>query len=215
MATQNIDFSDVKIILCAQGYPLDYQFVLKEIGFWCDGHSSSIPINLKLNRNHMDLRNQNIVQTYEDEVHGLKLKRNFENGLAFSDVKAVLRTLYHFNSNTNAKYIGICKDEPLEGLLFKSGLGNYVTHLENLNFIKNITLPTNENIRLHLKKSNNQYMICRYHDRLQINEFPSCSKVKAQFLADFISNVIKCQPTPIEGQSKVMQTFINEFDFGN
>lgn len=217
MASSSIDFSDIKIIICVQGYCLDYQFVVRELGYWCNGQSSSIPFNVKLNKNHLDLKNQRIVLNCEEEINGIKLKRNFENALAASDIKPVLKTLYHLNSNNNAKYIAIIRDEGLDGLLYKSGLGNYVIHLDNVNIIRNSSLPNNETIRQYLKKNSENYTVCSIHDRLRINEFPFCAKVKAEFLADYCRNMIKIHQTNItpDNNNKCLQTFINEFEFGN
>ena len=33
MATPSVNFSDIKIIFCVQGYSLDYKYVVREIGF--------------------------------------------------------------------------------------------------------------------------------------------------------------------------------------
>lgn len=215
MACQSVDFSEIKIILCMQGYPLDYNFVVREIGYWCDGRSGSIPFNVKLSKNHLDVKNAQIVLKYEDEINGVKLKRNFENALAASDIKPVLRTLFHLNSNVNAKFIGIVKNDGLDGLLYKSGLGAYITYLDNLNVMKHTQLPNDEFIRQFLKKNSDNYIICPIHDRLRISEFPYCAKVKAQFLADYISNVVKSQQSSlVENTSKPLQSFLSEFDFG-
>ena len=217
MATQSVDFNDVKLILCVQGYPLDFQYVVREIGFWSNGFSGSIPFNVKLNKNHLDVKNQRTVSICEEELNGIKLKRNFENALAASDIKPVLKTLFQLNSNNNSKYIGILRDEPLDGLLYKSGLGPYVTYLDSVNVLKNsnASLPTNENFRQYLKKNTDAYLICPIHDRLRINEFPICAKSKAEFLADFLKSLGKNQITTnniADNTKQTLQTFLSEFD---
>ena len=226
MATPQIDFSDIRMILCVQGYNLEYQYVVREIGFSClNGISGSIPFNVKLNHNHLDVHNQRIVTQCEEQINGLKLKRNFENALAASDIRPVLRTLFHLNSHCG-KYIAVLRDEPLYGILHKSGIGNNVVYLDNLNILRNsnISLPTIENFRQYLKKNPDTYTICPIHDRLLINDNPICAKVKAEYFADYCKSLIKLQQTtpvhhvqslPNEIPKKTLHSLLSDFDLNN
>lgn len=193
MSSFNIDFSDIRIILCVQGYHLDYQFIVREIGFWCKDKSGSIPFNCKVNKNQLDCTNQQIITHSEEEIHGIKLKKNFEFGLALSEVRAVLRTLYHINSGSDAKYIGIIGDDIMKGLLFKAGLGSYVIDVNYLNVFKqtNTRCPTNEMIITHIKLNPEKYSFCTIHERLKNNESPICARIKAEFIANYCLNFSK------------------------
>lgn len=218
MATPNVELSDIRIIICVQGYNLDFQYIIREIGFWCNGQSGSIPFNVKLNKSHLDVKNQQIISHCEEELNGIKLKRNFDNALASSDIRQVLKTLFHLNNKSTAKYIGITNDEKLDGIIYKSGLGNYIFHLENLSSMKqnNLQLPNNDIIRQYLKKYPDRYLICPIHDRLTINEYPICAKAKAEIIADYLRNVNiqHNPPAPIVDNSKLsLQNFLHEFDF--
>ena len=128
----------------------------------------------------------------EEEVNGIKLKKKNEFGLAQSEVKAVLRTLYSMAKQTKAKYVGICRDEYINSLLFKAGLGNFVVDLDHLNIFRSSTqhCPSNQDLIEYLKVNSNKYSICDLHDRLQTNEMPLCAKVKAEFVYDFCKNLI-------------------------
>ena len=152
MASLNINFEDIRIILCVQGYSLDNKFVQREIGFWCNGISGSIPFNCRINNNQLDIRNQKIIHALEEEVHGIKLKTSIEHGLSNSECRAVLRTLYHMN-NSLAKYIGICRDENINGLLYSAGLGSFVIDLDNLVSVNNQTIicPSNKDLQNLMK----------------------------------------------------------------
>lgn len=190
MSSLNFSFSDIRIILCVQGYPLDYQYIVREIGFWCNGQSGSIPFNCKINANQLDTKNHSIISHSVEEINGIRLKKTTEAGLALSETKAVLRTLYHLN-NSPAKLIGICADDNLNGLLFKAGLGSYVKDLNNMDIFKqsNSVLPTNETIRNTVKQKLDDYKVCSLHDHLlKNNNFPLCAKVKAQFIANYCLN---------------------------
>lgn len=191
MASLNISFEDLRIILCVQGYSLDYQFIVREIGFWYNGLSGSIPFNVKINRNLLDINSQKIIYALEEEVHGIRLKKSIEHGLAASEVKAVLRTLYHMAGSTNAKYIGICRDENINGLLYKAGLGNYVVDIDSISLFRNTVekTPSNKDLKLFMENNKNKYSVCRIHDVLRNGEIPLCAKVKAQFIADYCINL--------------------------
>ena len=190
MAALNLSFDDIRIIFCVQGYSLDFQFIPREIGFWCNGFSGSIPFNCNIKKNQLDIRNQNIIHVLENEIHGIKLKKFSENGLSLSESKAVLKTLYQIGGNTKAKYIGICRDENINGLLFKSGLGKYVVELDFLNIFKKPgeICPSNQDLKLAMKNDPNKYQICEMHEKLWNEEQPLCAKVKAEFVADYFKN---------------------------
>lgn len=190
MSSLNFSFSDIRIILCVQGYPLNYQYVVREIGFWFNGQSGSIPFNCKINANQLDTGNHCIISKCVEEINGIRLKKTTEAGLSLSETKAVLRTLYHLN-DSKAKLIGICGDDNINGLLFKAGLGSYVKDLKFMDIFKqsNTTLPTNEMIRSTIKQKMDNYKVCNMHDRLLVNnEFPLCAKVKAEFIANYCMN---------------------------
>ena len=194
MSSDKFDFNDIKIILSSEGYNLDYQYIVRELGFWSNGFSASIPFNVKLNKNHLDEKNKREVLYCEDHLNGIKLKRSFEYGLASSDIKPVLRTLFHMNNNPNGKYIGIsCVDYQLEGLLHKSGLGNHIVHLEKLKpHDVYLDFPNINIIRDEIKSNPNKHIVCQNHDRLRINEPPSCAKVKVEMMADWCKLVKDC-----------------------
>ena len=187
MSFQKVDFSDIRIVLSVQGYSLDYQYIVREIGFWFNGHSGSIPFNCKINRNQLDIANQTIITKSEEQMNGIRLKKSITAGLALSETRAVLRALYHLNSSSKGKFIGISSDDNITGLLFKSGLGPFVKNLKHLSiFENNQKLPTNEEIISALNQYPNKFKICNLHDNFTI--IPMCAKVKAEFLAMYCMN---------------------------
>ena len=194
MATENVSFDDIRIIFCVQGYSLDYQFVLREIGFWTPNFSGSVPFNCKINTNNLDLQSIKIINALEDTVHGIKVKKSIDCGLSLSETKAVLRSLYHMNSwNCKAERIGICRDPNINGLLYKAGLGKFVIDLDDLSIFKNTDdkAPSNKDLHNFMKKNPQKYTICSLHDRLKFDEQPICAKVKAEFIADYCMNYQK------------------------
>jgi hypothetical protein len=187
MASLHLDFNDIRIIICVQGYPLVNQFVVREIGFWTRGLSGSVPFNCKINKNQLDVKTQKTIFALEEEIHGIKLKKQVENGLASSDTKSVLRTLYHMADNGFGKYIGICRDENVRGLLYKAGLGSFVMEMDNLICFQNAMdhCPSNKDLQVVIKNDPNKYVMCSLHDRLRNNEFPICAKVKAEYIGEY------------------------------
>ena len=198
MASLNLSFDDIRLIICVQGYSLDSGFILREIGFWSHGFSGSIPFNCRVNKDQIDPKNQRTIYACEEEINGIKLKNNFEFGLSISETKAVLRSLYHICDNSNGKYIGICRDGHINGLLFKAGLGNYVYDLDNLNQFKNSTdkCPSNKDLQYILKSNPKQFSICKLHDRLRTDDVPICAKVKSEFLAEYCITYVNPNVNP-------------------
>ena len=42
-----VNFEDIRIILCAQGYSINNKYIVKEIGFWSRENSGVIPFSSK------------------------------------------------------------------------------------------------------------------------------------------------------------------------
>ncbi len=194
MANYIVRFDEIRVVLCVQGYMLDYQFILREIGFWSREACGSIPFNCKINRNQLDTRNHKSVYFAENELNGIKLKTSVEFGLTNCEVKSVLRTLYHMteSNNVQAKYIGIIRDENINGLLFKAGLGNLVVDLDNLDIFRNTMYkcPSNKDYWVMMKSDPFRYRICKLHDMLSIDSSPIRAAVKAKYIAEFCTEVI-------------------------
>jgi len=206
MASINFNFNEIKIIFCVQGYSLLNEFVLREIGFWTPFTSGSIPFNCKINLANLDVQSLRTINALEESIHGIKVKKNADCGLALSDAKAVLRTLYHMTSwNNNANRIGICRDPNINGLLHKAGLGRYVVELDDLLIFNNTEdkVPSNKDLQSFMKKDPMKYTICPIHEALKSSDFPLCAKVKAEFIADFCKNY----QTNLDGSFKSLLNF--------
>jgi len=187
MAFESINFNDIRIIICAQGYKLDYQFILREIGYCSKNISGVIPFNCKISLKDLDVSSQRTIFALEEEVHGIRLKRNVQFGMTQSDYKAVLKTLYHLSADdSNAKFIGIIRDANIFGLLHRAGLGHFVVDLDQLEIFRhnNLSCPSNVDLRNAMKNNSNKYKVCDIHEHLRNNEFPICAKVKSQFVFD-------------------------------
>jgi len=190
MATENITFNDIRIVICSQGYQLDCEYLFREIGFCCNGLSSSIPFNCRINKSTIDLKNQLIIKYCENEIHGIPIVSKYENSLTMSEIKPVLKTLY--NLSENGKYIGINSDENLKGMLYKCGLGSVTVDLDTLQEFKktNNKCPRDDDLQFIMKQDVNRFNICNLHNRLQSQNFPICVKVKAEFLYEYCKTYI-------------------------
>ena len=177
-----------------QGYPLDYQFYIREVGFWSRDVCGSVPLNCKINNNELDLSNQQTIFYFEEEIHGIKLKKNFETGLPSSDLKTILKCIYHLTKSEvyDSSYIAICKEDKISGLLSKANLGKFVIEIDNLDLFKRngVIFPTNDNIREQLNIYTKDFPICQYHELLKNNTIPLCSKAKAKYIANFCNTVM-------------------------
>ena len=190
-----VEFEDIRLILSVQGYQLDYAFILREIGFWCREKSGCIPFNCKLNRNHLDSFNLKNINLFEEELHGIKLRKYIENGLPSSDSKSVLKCLYHMakRNDYDSKYIGIFADECTRGLLSRAGLNNFVIDLENLEIFSRYkdSYPSLQDLRALMSLNPERFACCQMHDRLRNNEIPLCAQMKVESVAYHIQQIIK------------------------
>ena len=202
-------FDDIRLILSVQGYKLDYVFVIREIGFWTREKSGCIPFNCKLNRSLLDSTNLRNISIYEDEIHGIRLKKCVENALPASDAKSVFKCLYHSSKSDQAyerKYIGIFAEEAIRGLLSKSGLNNIVVELECLDIFSKMkaVFPNLEMIQQTAKDNPEKYRFCDLHDRLRNNQIPVCSKSKCEIIAAHLEQLYQGQKTYSNLQVRLM-----------
>lgn len=191
MAFISPDFDNIKIIMCTNGYKIDGAFYLREIGYCYNNVSASVPFNFRINKSKIDVTNQFIIDYMEDERHGIKFDKKFEYGLSPSEIVPVIKTLYHLNSNSNAKYIAICKnDEGIKGLLYRAGFGQLIIELDHLNILQlsNIQIPTDNDIITNLSKDMMSNP-CYLHDRLKTAYKPLCAKTKADYLYNYCKKI--------------------------
>ena len=177
-----------------QGYPLDYHYHIREIGFWSRKLCGSIPLNCKINQKELDFNGQQTIYYFEQEVHGIKLKKNIDEALPSSDIKTVLKCIYLLTNSDeyDSTYIAVCKDEKISGILSKANLGKYVIEIDSLDLLKRngIQFPSNEIIRKELISNLKDYPICGVHGNLKNNIPPMCSRAKANFIADFCIKLV-------------------------
>lgn len=207
MAFRKNEFQDLRVIVCMQGYPLDYQYYIREIGFWSRNLCGSIPLNCKINKNELDFYNQQTLYYFEEEIHGIKLKKHYENGLPSSDLKTILKCLYHLTKSDDydASYIGVCKDEKISGILSRANLGRYVVEIDSLDLFKrmNIQFPNNDMIRKELTDKIESFPICEIHESLKNNMIPICSKAKAKFIANYCMQTAENEKILIKNMNNI------------
>ena len=194
MAFRKFEFKDVRTIICMQGYPLDYHFYIREIGFWSRTLCGSIPLNCKINKSELDFYNQQTIYYFEEEVHGIKLKKNIENGLPTSELKTILKCIYLMTASDqyDSTYIAVCKEDKISGILSKANLGKYVLEIDSFDMFKRsgYVFPTNDIIRKELSQNVKDYPVCPLHETLKNNVVPLCSKAKAMFIANYCKQIV-------------------------
>ena len=212
MALRRFEFKDIRIIICMQGYPLDYHFYVREIGFWSRNLCGSIPLNCKINKNELDFYNQQTIYYFEEEVHGIKLKKLSENGLPSSDLKTILKLIYLLTASdeSDSSYIAVCKEDKISGILSKANLGKFVLEIDSFDLFKRngLVFPTNDIIRREITRNVEDYPICSYHETLKNNSIPLCSMSKAKFIANYCKQVLLEEQKNAQGNSgKITFTF--------
>ena len=199
-----LKFQDVRLILSVQGYELNNQYIIRELGYWYPLQSGVIPFNCKLNVSNLDSFSQKNIHIAESEFHGIKLKKKIENGLPASEACAAIRTLYHVSKRDDyaADYIGILNDEKIPSkLVFNSGLGKYAIILDELECLTetNSTLPTIHDFKYIIGTELNKYIPCGIHENLRNNETPLCARTKVEIVANHFKLLKKQQQS--ESQS--------------
>ena len=205
MANFTAKFDDIRLIVCVQGYQLNYQYIVREIGFWSRSISGVIPFNCKVNKSHLDQLSAKNIHIAVNEIHGIKQKKNVDNALPSSDVCAVLKCLFQITKRDSydSGYIGVCKEENVTSLFFKAGLGNYLYELDNLDLFQSVTtnnstnhskikssFPTLADIKFIISSDPKKYSYCELHDRLRNNEFPVCARTKAEIISTYIQQLL-------------------------
>lgn len=213
MASKCLNFSDIRLILSVQGYELEYQFVLREIGFWTRKTVGSLPFNCKINKNQLDVKSQVIISEFE-ELNGIKMKKNCLTGLAQSELKPALRTLYHLSECDSSKYIGVFANEKIIGLLAKSGLGDFVFELQNLDIFRyfGIEFPTDELMKSTINENPESYPICQLHDCLQSNDTPICSRAKSNFIANYCLYHTNCIKKNLPDDNTEYESILKQYN---
>ena len=132
MAFFNAKFDDIRMFLSIQGYQLNNQYIIREIGFWSQKINGVIPFNCKLNFTQIDSTSEKNIHIAENEYHGIRLRKILSNALPSSDASAVIKCLYHLTKRDDydADYIGICKEENIAPIIFKAGLGKFILEID-------------------------------------------------------------------------------------
>jgi hypothetical protein len=186
---KEVNFEDIRIILCVQGYSINSKYVVREIGFWNRENSGVIPFTLRTKFYKLSNEDKMSVNYLVKVHHGIPLNKQVNYGLMNQEAAAAIKTLYHSCSNENSErernYIGICDDMNIYHLLNIAGLGHLVVNLKNLYDKPETTIPSNNNI---LKMKEFGYCClrpCELHDPLSNENIPFCARTKAIILANW------------------------------
>ena len=201
-------FEDIRLILSIQGYQLNNQFIVREVGYWSPKLCGVIQFNTKLNLTRLDTFSIKNIHILENEIHGIKLKKIAENGMASSEVGSILKCLYQVTKieGSRADYIGILREEKVSSILFKAGLGKYVLELEDLQILNksNTSMPSFGDFKYIIGTEISKYKPCSLHEPLRTSETPICARAKAEIVANHLQQINaqqQQQPKPIMYQN--------------
>ena len=206
MAFFNAKFEDIRLILSIQGYQLNHQYIIREIGFWSQKLSGVVPFNCKLNLAQIDSTSEKNIHIAENEYHGIRLRKILSNALPSSDASAVIKCLYHLTKKEDydADYIGISKEENIAPIIFKAGLGKFILELDFLDIFQkaNSKLISSAEIKYLVSTDPIKYKPCALHDNLRNNALSVCSKVKCEII---VCQIMKIQQTANQQQAPQQQ----------
>lgn len=211
MAFFNAKFEDIRLIVSIQGYQLNHQYIIREIGFWSQKMTGVIPFNCKLNLAQIDSTSEKNIHIAENEYHGIRLRKILANALPSSDASAVIKCLYHLakREDYEADYIGICKEENIAPIIFKAGLGKFILEIDYLDIFQktNSKLLSLAEIKYLVSTDPIKYKPCTLHDNLRNNGLSVCAKVKCDII---VGQIIKMCTQIQQQQQQQQQTSTNQ-----
>ena len=214
MAFFDARFEDFRLILSIQGYQLNNQFIVREVGYWSPKISGVVQFNCKISASRLDTISAKNIHITENECHGIKVKKVIENGMASSDISSVIKCLYQITKidGSVGEYIGIIREENVSSIIYKAGLGKHAVELDELKILikNNTTLPTFGDIKYMVSADPNKYKPCSLHEILRTQEIPVCAKAKVEILANYLQQLNNQQQKQVlvQGQSNDMYSII-------
>ena len=193
MAFFNAKFDDIRMFLSIQGYQLNHQYIIREIGFWSQKINGVIPFNCKLNLAQIDSTSEKNIHIAENEYHGIRLRKILSNALPSSDASAVIKCLYHLTKRDDydADYIGISKEENIAPIIFKAGLGKFILEIDYLDIFQKAStkLFTLTEIKYLVTTDPIKYKPCSLHENLRNNALAVCAKAKCDIIVGQIMKI--------------------------
>jgi hypothetical protein len=181
-----ISFDKIRLIVCVNGFTIENEFLVKEIGFWSRKQTGIIPFSTKKpfkNLNAFDLLTVNYLYKAH---HGINLKSQSKLGMMSYEASAALKCLYnvcHQEFDTDdRKYIGYSNDHNVLALLYRAGLAEYSVNIQN---IYDEQPPSNFDIVAMKNYGYGFYAPCFMHDALESSRPAICAKIKSIILAEW------------------------------
>lgn len=199
------NFEDIRMLISIQGYNLNNQYVIREIGVWSRKFSGHIPFNCKINMKLLDNLSIRNIQMAESLVHGIRLKKQIEHGIPSSEATTTLKVLYNLTKRDDydSDYIGVLKSENVSWILCKADLGRYMIEIEDLDILNT---PEKINLDILIKNEKKNHLFCDLHQMLRNNETPLCSHVKVNILANELIRLSAQQQQSTNGNTQITNT---------
>ena len=179
-------FDDIRVIFCLNGFYIDEEFQVMEIGFWSRKVSGTIPFFSTKCFSKLKPKDKMSVKYLTNLHHGIDLTSKFDKALSQADVVACLKSIYQISSDDNDSrvYIGYMNDNFFLNIAGKAGLGNLIVNIDKM---YDEHAPSNDVIMKDKNYGKGDYTLCLSHKKLENNQEPHCAGVKAKYLADFCS----------------------------
>jgi hypothetical protein len=162
-----ISFDNLKLIICLNGYTVNEEFIVMEIGFWSRKLCGVIPFTSNKNYINLSSIDKMTVNYLYNVHHAINFNSKPENGMHQKDAVAAFKILYNictddYGSNER-KFIGYSNDPNTLSLLYKSGLSDVAVNIENIYDQKP---PSNNQIMTMSNYGKGCYKPCMLHQNL-------------------------------------------------
>jgi frataxin-like iron-binding protein CyaY len=178
---RQISFNEIRVVFTVEGFYVENNFVIKELGYKSKDLNGSIFFNT--DSKLLNKKDKNTSYFLSNFVHGINFYKNNEHWISSKDYSSVIKTIYQLTedkNDKNKKYIGYSNDINVLTLLHNSGLDKISVNLKQV--FEDI--PTIKKIKLLPAYGFGSYAPCHMHDRSTEYKF-QCAKVKSLILFEW------------------------------
>jgi hypothetical protein len=179
---KNVKFNQIRLIVGVEGFEINNEFIVKEIGYATENHFDVIKLQYT-NKKQMSYFNRKKIYYLSNEHHGIDLYNNKNYWPKHSDAASIIQTLYQITAskqNPEKTYIAYNNDIHIRTLIHKAGLDQVSVNVKDLFWSP---IPSLNTLKSEKVYNTGVYKICDLHDLNSEKNF-QCAKSKIKLLFD-------------------------------
>ena len=121
------NFDEIRLILSANGFYVDGNFEILELGFWSRKCCGIIPFKTSKKFKSLSINDKNSALYYTKFFHGMDYEQKASNALNQNEIISTIKALYNLcGDNTMQKMIGYINDSSIWHYIGSADLGDFV-----------------------------------------------------------------------------------------